>query len=176
MTTKNTTVAKHTSSYNGMSVWASRLENDMLMFLLTSIIYAHCDLFSVNNTQHIVVAMFPLVALYLFTWCQFNVLCSRCYTGSILFVKIHSGSVLMASDCSFHILCILIKYIALKHLLLFNGLCKHGIGDLTCTREKVDNYNKQSDIFQSAMMRLDAMSRVKLLHGRYIWVYIFGYI
>lgn len=59
--------------------------------------------------------------------------CSRCYTGSILFVKMHSGSVLMASDCSFHILCILIKYIALKHLLLFNGLCKHGIGDSTCT-------------------------------------------
>lgn len=53
---------------------------------------------------------------------------SRCYTGSILSVKIHSGSVLMVSDCSFHILCILIKYIALKHLLLFNGLCKHGIG------------------------------------------------
>lgn len=39
----------------------------MLMFLLISIVYAHCDLFSVNNTQRIVVAMFPLVALYLFT-------------------------------------------------------------------------------------------------------------
>ena len=39
----------------------------MLMFLLISIVYAHCDLFSVNNMQCIVVAMFPFVALYLFT-------------------------------------------------------------------------------------------------------------
>ena len=42
----------------------------MLVFLLISIVYAHCDLFSVNNVQCIVVATF--VVLYLFT-CQFKV-------------------------------------------------------------------------------------------------------
>lgn len=118
--TKNTSVAKHTSSYNDVSVWASRLENDMLMFLLISVVYMPIVICLVWITCS---ALWLLCSLLWLCICLHDVSSKFCteasYAGSPFFSLLYWINTFCKNSFWF---CVDGKWLFLSHSLYFNQI------------------------------------------------------